>query len=654
MRRRKELLPPSHFALPTPVKFQQQQQPRGAPTRGPPPLRPRTLLPGARHAEETRIHDSSSSFVGRSPASSSSSGPWTREDNSSPLSGHLQPSDVHHVADLPPAAADQLYGESPSLHETTSTPLQYGYYTARRGEEDEEEPEWPLKEAGARGIYHQRDSEYHTHAPTHNRSSARYPTGPGTVKSYSTACREVLWPVEPMDNTEEMVARSLARCQKIDKSLEFYKELREKWESPPTSPSFSQSVLPSRPTQSYNPPDTLGLSTKAVSGECASNTAACGSHPAPPSINPAIASAVGHALTPQTEPCKAPAGRTRSYSASGVPKIREERKKYRENQPLGNEIVSGKETRRSALNDLGIVPPGRKWTRLTTSSSSARQTPVITFAGPPSERTITPSVETSLGNELHMRALAPATAERSSLPDISPRSQLRSEPAKQKRNVFSTPTSPQWRVSQTPSTAVCGREKDDFNDFDSDSESFEPTGYSALALSTSPSQEASNTLSAFPSREKEEESEFNNFDSVHEISDSESTQQNVLSLPTSLSQEISKVLSAAHSREKEEDFNDFDTVQENSDSESAEPLSEVFRESVLTGAQTLVSPITPTDISGQLELAVTSLQSTCELDCAVREKPLPISTTRNDTVLARVLQAEEESRAGAFLTRKCM
>ena len=88
--------------------------------------------------------------------------------------------------------------------------------------------------------------------------------------------------------------------------------------------------------------------------------------------------------------------------------------------------------------------------------------------------------------------------------------------------------------------------------------------------------------------------------------------------------------------EEEEEFNDFDSVQQDSDSE---PLSGTFGKPVLTGARPIASP----------EL-VAAGDERSESEGAVCEKKF--SHTHSDTVLARILQAEEESRAGVSLERK--
>jgi hypothetical protein len=103
-------------------------------------------------------------------------------------------------------------------------------------------------------------------------------------------------------------------------------------------------------------------------------------------------------------------------------------------------------------------------------------------------------------------------------------------------------------------------------------------------------------------------------------------------------------------REKEEEFNDFDSIQQDSDPESVEPLTGKFGEPILTGAQPILSPASPTR-STEFAAApepTTLRPSSCESDGVVRQKS--VTATRSDTVLARVLQAEEESRAGVSLS----
>ena len=97
--------------------------------------------------------------------------------------------------------------------------------------------------------------------------------------------------------------------------------------------------------------------------------------------------------------------------------------------------------------------------------------------------------------------------------------------------------------------------------------------------------------------------------------------------------------------EVEEEFNDFDSVPSDNEAESIEPLIGTFGKPVLTGALPIHPPPSP------LTKGHTSHEAN-ESE-AVREKPHTKSAeTRNDTAIARVLQAEEESRAGVSLKRE--
>ena len=341
------------------------------------------------------------------------------------------------------------------------------------------------------------------------------------------------------DNTEELLARSLAQCHKIDKSLEFYAEFREKWrEKPSRDRETKKSACANIQTAPTHPDRASGRRAeveRVLAGKKASKQ-----------VGGASKKSIREGFDTQ--------------KASELVTTTKRSRRRVSNQPPVKSTVRTEKASRQPLNDLNSLPPRPK------KEVSSLNTSICRVHNP--EPRDAPQVAREPSNQ----STSPAEHILK-----SPETVLTAETTQQ---TVSTPTQPK--------TACAG--------------GLEKT-------------QVENTTST-------QEEEFNDFDSVE---DTTSTQG--------------------------EEFNDFDSVLQDSDSESVEPLRGTFGKPVLTGAQRVNPPLPSSEElpkPGETGIPETELEP--ELVC--RKKTF--TGTRNDTEIARVLQAEEESRAGVSLNRKSL
>jgi hypothetical protein len=402
-------------------------------------------------------------------------------------------------------------------------------------------------------------------------------------------------------NVEESFARSLAQCHKIDKSLEFYADIRKKWREGPSSP-------PNVAQNSSSSSEAVGVEGAPPTGACAK----VASRLVTPTISvkerPFRGGDSGTGAS--REPIRAGAYPQGTPTVSSVREAAGDGEKTRRERQ--SNVVGQRKPSRTPLNDLSSLPPRREWRTTATREQPSVLSPV---AGTARER--------ESGNALRIRG-PHTTAEK--------------------------PTGEEKRVTKVP-----------------------------VPVPNTHLQSSSPFVPVQPKREapKSREDQVTTFPVVH------------ANPPL------------VKDKEKQEEFNDFDSIQQqDSDSKLVEPLSGAFGKPVLTGARPLLPPLPPSpspEISREadreplprvpsVEFAAgrslpTSQQSSCESDCVVRKKPVspsvelvsehslpasqesscdsdcavrrkPQTTTHNDTVIARVLQAEEESRAGVALNRE--
>ena len=564
-----QLLPPSHFTLPSSATKQTSERPSpksqlrsgGSPTHCSP-----------QREREGLNSPSSHSGAEYSTATSSSS---SRARNGSTTTK----SDLHRYSHVnahanarvnvegAPTTADGHFHDS-GLPASLQDPEPCDRERRFRWKRGEDEGEWSRKEGGtsehytAEHVIHGMRTSRGTTLATPNVHQARGRPARATLGSKEGTCSETEGDAVPAgqywDNTEEIVARSLARCQKIDKSLEFYAPLRKKW-----SDSSSASTSPTSQNSSTSSPSGTERGDEKKIGFAAGNNNSA----APPTIANCTASAA--APKKQQNPAERELSRplhhcSTTSNSSTAPKLNGEPDKPCKRQTP----TYSKPPTRIALNDLSSVPQGHMRSSKPRNGGCVGQQqrpPTLTLVCPPRGQVVVPAQETGSGNALRV----PTPIDTSSWANerVTPR-----------QKVYSL-----THINCPPLPGLSESERDE------------------LCPSLNPPQ----------------------FDQERE--------------------------------EDEEDINDFDSVQQDSDTESVEPLTGAFAEAVLTGSYTPLSPLSTIASTEQLGVdtrPILSRQNSSDSDGVVREKTPPVSTTRNDTLLARVLQAEEESRAGVSLTRK--
>ena len=373
------------------------------------------------------------------------------------------------------------------------------------------------------------------------------------------------------ENAEEALARKLAMCQKIDKSLQFYADVRKKWSEGPSTTSSQPSSTETR-NSFTNTQSSVDAKSRQHSDACA-KVARNQVTPTATSTAEKDGRLVKREGAPRSDRVQKELSKAAVYHSqrtsdtSGGQKTRVDRRKPTQSRELADRRTKPPSSR-STLNDLSRLPSSRTWTKTVTSTSKPPLTLTLRLPQQPS---------------------APAHTD--------PRNALSSP------NKATEVTSSPIEKAQSPQTVV-------------------PVTDLLLPVPIKPQKDS--------------------------CTEPETPSLTAISATTTTTATSSP--SVQQSEKVSEEFNDFDSVQQESDSESVEPLTGTFGEPILTGAQPILSPLSPLK-STELPAAVksaTSRQSSCEEE--VRRKQL--TTTHNDTVIARVLQAEEESRAGISLTRK--
>jgi hypothetical protein len=565
MQRGLELLPPSHFCLAPPSTFQPSAVTslgalRNCPLpSAPPPVTARTSYPGSSTAQKTG--SKASSQCGVYSAASSAAGSRPKENVAVwPAAQQLTRQLTGGCGRVDRREGDlRRSSESRRLEERNDGQLHWLSANGNRSR----------SEAPPRDRH--RDAAILVQQRTYNETNGEVKANPQNSKPRERAIASAERNEDHgfRDNTEEALARKLAMCQKIDKSLQFYADVRKKW---------SDGLSSSNPLQ---PPSTVAQNSSTHSTR--NKTRSSGD---PPRTNACAMSARNQApptqsaatLVVEKDRVRARENAPRSHrvqkelskgtvhhsqrtcDTSGGRKSREDGRKPTQNQAKPS---------RPALNDLSSLPSSRTWTQTVTSTGKKHPTLTLTLVQP---KQGCASRETQSENVIRV---------------------LDSDKA------VEVTSGPKNKV-QTPQKVVPVLESG-------------PVGL-----------------------------ESDNKDTLTKLS----------TLSSSVTFPASAVKETRRDEEKEE-FNDFDCIQQDSDPESVEPLTGKFGEPILTGARPILSPPSPrrsTELADALPKPTTSRQSSCESDGAVRQKT--VAATRNDTVLARVLQAEEESRAGVSLTRK--
>ena len=364
-------------------------------------------------------------------------------------------------------------------------------------------------------------------------------------KRYDTSHAQVEAERSTGDNVEEALARTLARCQKIDKSLEFYTDIRKKWEEG---------------SHALTPTHTTNRSTSRSRTEGKTHAHACANlNQATPTQSIRVAAVEGGSRGKQVAP-KQPSVATRPVRGAYY------HQKLSSNsggksRSLARHLPSrdSSDPTKPVLNDLSSVQTNRK------EASGHIQ---------------------SLTQNLHrLESGAPLNR--------APKSTA--SKTKVERPPADVVTVAQPVARQTDTTPL---EK--------------PSQWSTASKSKA-NYSKNDTTSAAPSEKPE-----------------------------------------SKGQEEEEEFNDFDSVAQDSDSEYIEPLSGTFGKPVLTGARPLTASSPCTQRPAEVLLLAGheyTAQNSLESESVVRRKPV-LTTTRSDTEIARVLQAEEESRAGTTLKRE--
>lgn len=555
MQSRVELLPPSHFMRPPPSSFQPQQ--KNLTTKLVNVHMPkctaddsRTSVPAAPSAALSPFAGESSS-VPQSEGIASSNASVSLQPSLHPSSTRTQTVTKAYVKPATRRADDSAATETRHRrNETFSTackeyqgrecPLQCSEHSSGR-EHGKILDDWlPRKHSGAVGS-RQSAANYQQNWRTQHRFPARDTTGKvdcittsnaHETKDYENAS------VKLEENAEEVLARSLARCQKIDKSLEFYADIRKRW----SGPSGDQSRH--KTTSNASQP-------AAATSSRATPHAKIGAH-----AQKARQSRLG-LRTDRGE------RKTKNYKPPSVFKdgVKSDfyQKRGSENSDTVKRLgerersrVDSQQTVRKAygphLNDLNSLYPERR------KKESGYKSP---------------SSSVALNSSV--------SASKESVP------------------VNATPT-----ISAETESKVSGER---------------PTAPPSRPLHTKTNPHATKLSITLPSQPVQSE-QHQQYTEQSELKESEQVRV----------------------KETEEEFNDFDSVQPDSDSEPVELLSGTFGKPVLTGARPITSP----------EVVATRDSSQPVIGVCKKE----LTSTHNDTVLARVLQAEEESRAGVCLQRK--
>jgi hypothetical protein len=384
------------------------------------------------------------------------------------------------------------------------------------------------------------------------------------------------------DNVEESLARSLAQCQKIDKSLEFYADIREKWrDGQHETPQIS--------------PGTCSAGRLAHSSACAKG------------IN-------------QTTPTAPTQAKQRPKESTSKLPLRGESDPHKASQPFKAAVRGG--TPSLVRVDVGGRPQGRHAPRKHKHLGTTEKPPL---------------------NDLN--SLQPDRKKKPAAVNPFPSQVQKGEPRNASGAVEVTKTAK--AVANAP--RVVGKDwKVEVDETEKGVAKVSSPARTRQPVRTTTHQQASSVPSK-PCTQHKEPSAFTQATCALPAKDSTETKPSVGVRGEKGQTEVCDSVQLNSTSEpiqdkEEEEFNDFDSVQSDSDSESIELLSGTFGKPVLTGAQ----PIIPLPHPVKSTLAVghnyTSQVSSEEV---VRKKKF--TSTRNDTEIARVLQAEEESRAGVSL-----
>ena len=662
---RVELLPPSYFSLAPPSTFQPSVVVL-APSPGPPQKRPpsspdraSTFAAGATYSAAQKTEDGGSKAVSLQPSK------WRQNERAAVSVGQLT---RHQLIEGRERCRQDLRtssrpSETPTLEERKDAHL--NWLSANRHRSRHEAPSY----------HHGLQHDAATRLPSYVYSSDTTEEENARLRQSSRPKRAVVSPERRdhgfRDNAEEELARKLAMCQKIDKSLQFYADVRKKWSDGPDSSSSTSQTPPSTATSTQN----SSTHTREEKAGAPPHTDACAVIPrnlAPPTAQK-VAEQKERVRARESAPrshrvlkdlSKRAANHSqRTSDTSGYWKTREDGRKPTCGREISDRQV--KHGSRPPLNDLSRLPPSRTWSQTITGTS--KKNPTLTLrlvqrkqGGPGG------------GNECARNALRTLGSNSVEVPS-GPQEKV---PIPQKVEPHHKVDSVQESTSPVVPTNLADKKKDTLT---------------KVPVTSSPTNSA-------VAKESE--------DSAIVKGDKQ----------TAVTKGGKETAVAKEDEEREEDFNDFDSVQEDSDCESVEPLTGgAFGEPFLTGAQSVLPPSSPA-ISTELAAAghnpttpeqtsatsesgvretlghkqttlhqsspefeslaqenltvdpkqITLQRSSPGSDSGVKEKPVPLPSSdtvcdrgvraekqvSNDTVLARVLQAEEDSRASVLVTRK--
>ena len=432
-------------------------------------------------------------------------------------------------------------------------------------------------------------------------------------KSYRPRQVQVEADMELEDNTEAALARSLAKCHKIDKSLEFYAGIREKWRDRGQQISALQAVQ-SSPQKEVVSPDVPVQRKGTLHGQKSQS-----SHDA---------KALGRRDRKQNALSEFESTSAIANGIRATPTIATARAKNKDVR----EALAVRDTGRGRAQGETFAAGGKTSKSQGVTREAVRETRNVKKASTTAERVA--AREYTRREPFPSRLQLGTTAGRvagqplNDLDSLSPepRKKVVSVPAPTRANKSrsvdkSVKTSQTVRITPKVPIATNKVAKG----------SISGTGTANTTLPTKP-------VTSPPLKKKGESERVpqrpDRFSQIKlEIAEDRTV------VPHSEPQ------TGRSEEEEEEEFNDFDSVPSDNETESIEPLIGTFGKPVLTGALPIHPPPSP------LTKGHTSHEAN-ESE-AVREKSHTKSAeTRNDTAIARVLQAEEESRAGVSLKRE--
>ena len=555
------LLPPSHFTLTTPSSYQLQGKDAGGPHKS--AASRNVSLPRAE-----RIEASTTTGCRGDAASSVVTTQSYREPVIAGRAARTQKAHLH--VNVACSASDACAaGTQPGFERLSLHPGRYG--TQENGDKLSDWLPKTRSEARQRQMQSRSVSSHHQHNWKNSSSplpsvaagdgsrSGRGSTIVSTTNTQVEGERGSETSNAVPDNIEEVIARSVAaRCQKIDKSLEFYGDLRRKWRGGSPPPSTATLTTTATTGTSEEASSSLRRAENANGG----NADACANHfsnQTAPTSTSTQRQRGGEAVSKPFSVTKRPVrGDYHLQKASrGAATAERLRPRGRTQEERDSVYVSAEVSQKHTLNDLSSRPPAHN------RGTSGRG--VQSTLHPSTPRNTTPENQRSEVKHTDISACATSV------------------------------------VIQPIPSAISTQE---------------------ASLCVQPQHQTPNSTQIHPTPK----TWFGN-----------------TARPTTRQ--------VAEEEEEEDEFNDFDSVQQDSESESVEPLSGTFGKPVLTGA----TPLSPPSVSESPGVGLgEATWSTCGVECEAVGERKAFTRTRNDTDLARVLQAEEESRAGTTLTRKCL